>query len=116
MAERRISRRDFLGGIAAAGALPVLWPGDAFAQTGPAPPPNVRLGSPPPPAGGGGANRQLLGGWRLTQEFARGGLAIDFATMRCWMVGHSQRHEVLEFNLPAMGTGTDVNAWPAVTP
>jgi hypothetical protein len=58
----------------------------------------------------------LLGGWRLTQEFARGGLAIDFATMRCWMVGHSQRHEVLEFNLPAMGTGTDVNAWPAVTP
>lgn len=66
--------------------------------------------SPPPPAG-----RVLLGGWRLVQEFARGGLAIDFATMRCWITGHSQRPEVVEYQLPAMGAGADLAAWPAVT-
>ena len=59
-------------------------------------------------------NRQLLGGWRVAQEFARGAIAIDFARMKLWMVGHAQRNEVLEFNLPAMGSGSDVNAWPRV--
>jgi hypothetical protein len=52
----------------------------------------------------------------MTEGFARGAIAIDFATMRCWMAGHAQRHQVLEFQLPPMGTGTDINAWPQVEP
>ena len=114
MAERRISRRGFLSGVAAAGVLPGLWARDASAQ-GPAPPPNVRLAPKAPPAGGAG-NRQLLGGWRVAQEFARGAIAIDFATNRLWMVGHPQKQQILEFQLPAMGNGGDVDTWPRVDP
>jgi len=61
--------------------------------------------------------RQLLGGWRLAEDFARGAIAIDFDTMRLWMVGSQGRpNAIVEYNLPAMGTGTDVNAWPRVDP
>ena len=114
MADRRISRRAFLGGVAAAGAIPTLWPREASAQGGPPPPPNVRLVPTAPPAGSG--SRQLLGGWRVAQDFARGAIAIDFARMKLWMVGHAQRNEVLEYNLPTMGTGSNVDAWPRVDP
>jgi len=115
MAERRISRRDFLSGVAAVGALPVLWPGDAFAQNGPPPPLNVRLAYPAAAPGLGG-NRQLLGGWRLNQDFARGVIAIDFDRMKLWMSGHAQTQNILEYNLPPMGGGASVNAWPQVNP
>lgn len=114
--ERRISRRDFLGGVVAAGTLPALFPGDAAAQTGPPPPTNVRLVSAvqPPPAATTG--RQLIGGWRLAQDFARGPIAIDFATMRCWMVGHQQSDTIMEYRLPPMGSGEDLKGWPRVDP
>jgi hypothetical protein len=62
------------------------------------------------------AERTLLGGWRIAQEFARGAIAIDFSRMRLWMVGHTQRSEVLAYDLPSMGTGTDSDAWPRVDP
>lgn len=58
------------------------------------------------------AGRQLLGGYRLTQEFARGTIAADFARGRLWMAGHAQRNEVLEYSLPALGGGTDPAGWP----
>lgn len=66
----------------------------------------------PPPAGG----RALLGGWRITEEFAQGCIAIDFSRMKLWMVGHAQRQELLEYDLPPMGTGSDIAAWPRVDP
>lgn len=67
---------------------------------------------PPPPPGG----RQLLGGWRLAEPFARGAIAIDFSTMTGYMVGHAQQNYVQVYNLPAIGSGTDVNQWPIVVP
>ncbi len=60
--------------------------------------------------------RTLLGGWRLTQEFARGTIAIDFAAGKLWLAGHAQTNDVIEYDLPAMGTGSDPMAWPALTP
>ncbi len=69
---------------------------------------------PVPPDPGGQA---LLGGWRIAEEFARGAIAIDFARMKLWMVGSSgQPNSVLEYDLPAMGTGPDIAAWPRVDP
>ena len=59
-------------------------------------------------------NLQLLGGWRLTGEFSRGQLAIDHAAMRAFVVGHARRNEVYEYKLPAMGVGSDINAYPKV--
>jgi hypothetical protein len=64
---------------------------------------------PPPPV-----TRTLLGGWRLRQGYARGGIAIDFNSMRVGMIGHAQRNEVVEFDLPEMGVGDDPAAWPQV--
>jgi hypothetical protein len=58
----------------------------------------------------------LLGGWRIAQDFPRGCIAIDFSRMKLWMGGHAQRQEVMEYNLPAMGSGANVDAWPRVDP
>jgi len=74
----------------------------------PEPPP------PPPPPAPAELNLQLIGGWRLTGEFSRGQLAMDHATMRAFVVGHEQRNEVNEYQLPPMGTGVDINTWPKV--
>lgn len=63
----------------------------------------------PPPSG----SRQLIGGWRFPFDYQRGAIAIDFARMKLWMVGHSQRQEILEFDLPGMGTGPE-SSWPVV--
>lgn len=72
----------------------------------------VLVPPPPPPLEG----RSLLGGWRLAEPFARGPIAIDFDRMKLWLGGHSQQNTVVEYDLPAMGTGSDVSAWPRVTP
>jgi len=63
-----------------------------------------------------GPERALLGGYRIAAEFARGGIAIDFDRNKLWMAGHAQRWEICEYDLPAMGTGSDVDAWPRVDP
>lgn len=61
--------------------------------------------------------RKLLGGWRVANEFARGAIAIDWATRKLYMVGHAQRNEVQEYDLPAeFGPGEDINAWPRLNP
>lgn len=57
---------------------------------------------------------KLLGGWRITGEFAIGGIAIDHANRKLYMVGHAQRHEVYEYDLPEHGTGSDPAKWPRV--
>lgn len=72
-------------------------------------------GTQPPPPAPTELNLELKGGWRLKGEYARGQLAIDYATMRAFVVGHEQRNEVYEYQLPAMGTGSDYSQWPAVT-
>jgi len=76
------------------------------------PPPQPPPPPPPPPTTG----RTLLGGWRLTCPFSRGGIAIDWSTSSLYLVGHAQRNEVLHFQLPPMGTGTDSSQWPALQP
>jgi len=62
-------------------------------------------------------NLQLLGGLRLNLAYGRGGIAIDHTAKKLYVVGHSQRNEVAEIDLPeAYGTGSDVNAWPILNP
>jgi len=59
------------------------------------------------------ADFELLGGWRIRQEFARGGMAIDWTTRRVFASGHAQANEIHEYELPTeMGNGDDVNNWP----
>ena len=112
-----MNRRRFMARMAGAGlAAPLIW-SRASAQTGPAPPTNVRLASPtPPPPPSGSGNRQLIGGWRLAEEYANGAIAIDFSRMKLWMIGDRRLSTIVEYNLPAMGSGLDLNAWPAVAP
>lgn len=71
---------------------------------------------PPPPPAPAELKLELVGGWRLTGEFARSQLAIDHATMRAFVVGHGQRNEVIEYALPARGAGSDYTRWPTVQP
>jgi hypothetical protein len=89
---------------------------------------------PPSPPGKGNVKRlqpadfRLFGGWRLAQEYARGGLAIDFDNGRVFMAGHAQRDEICEFSLSrrdeqtgqlqriAPGMGDDVTKWPRLDP
>lgn len=56
----------------------------------------------------------LIGGWRVRQWYCKGGLAIDFGTMRAWTLGHAQTVPLAGYDLPAMGSGTSPNAWPQV--
>ena len=83
------------------------------AQAGPAPPTNVRIVTSPPPASTS-SSRQQLGGWYLPQ-LGHGPIAIDFSRMKLWMVMGAGASQVHEFNLPAMGTGTNHKAWPQPT-
>lgn len=56
---------------------------------------------------------ELLGGWRIRQEFARGGLAIDWTMRRLFSSGHSNENIIHEYQLPdSYGTGPDVLQWP----
>ena len=113
MAETTMNRRQFMAMASVGVAAPLIWPDSLGAtQAGPAPPTNVRVVSATP----GSVNRQLLGGWRVAQEFARGTIAIDFATNRLWMAGNAQRAEILEYQLTSMGSGADINAWPRLDP
>jgi hypothetical protein len=81
--------------------------------TPPAPAPNP---TPPLPSTPDSTGRQLLGGWQAANPFGRGSIAIDWSTKTMAMVGHTQRNEILLFDLPAMGTGTDSKQWPVVKP
>lgn len=78
----------------------------------PTEPPTEPPPTEPPPSTG---SRQLLGGWNFPFDWQRGAIAIDFSSMTLYMVGHSQRQEILEFALPPMGTG-DESTWPLVQP
>ena len=73
----------------------------------PLPPP-----PPPPPAPG---SYTLLGGWQLAVPYARGGLAIDFDTMTCYLAG-TVGGNVVRFALPPMGAGTNPATWPVLSP
>jgi hypothetical protein len=59
---------------------------------------------------------ELLGGWRITAEFARGGIAINLAEKKLFVVGHAQRNEVYEYDLPEFGKGSDLKKWPQLKP
>jgi hypothetical protein len=59
---------------------------------------------------------ELIGGWRLTGEFARGAIAIDHVGKKIYLVGHAQQNEVYEYDLPTHGTGKDINTWPILKP
>lgn len=104
--------------VVAIGATIVAQGGDLLRVMRPAPPAQAAALTPAiiPAAPQVTGARQLVGGWRFPFDYQRGAIAIDFSRMKLWMVGHVQRNEVLEYDLSAMGTGTDVNAWPAVSP
>lgn len=65
-----------------------------------------------------GFSLNLVGGWLVDQPYCKGGLAIDFGTMRCWTAGHSGNNAagIFGYQLPAMGSGTNMQAWPSVVP
>jgi len=68
---------------------------------------------PPTPTGRiTAAGFTLVGGWRIPQEFARGGLAIDWVNRRAYSGGHSQQTEIHEYELPEIGSGQEVSGWP----
>ncbi len=104
-----MNRRHALQSLAGAALAIAVLVSTLLAQ---APPANVRLVSNTPAS----SSRSLLGGWRITQPFARGAIAIDFSRMKLWMAGHAQDNTIVEYDLPAMGTGTDPDAWPIVVP
>src|SRR4051812_5829306 len=80
-------------------------------ERGATPPP------PPPPPPPVPTARQLVGGFRLKCEFARGGIALRDDARKLWLTGHAQRSEVLEFDLPAeIGAGSDPENWPVLEP
>src|SRR6266542_1320234 len=108
---RSLDRRAFLSALGAFGVIPAAV---QCRPQAPAPSQNDRAVPPGTSARSAATNRRLLGGWRVAEEFARGAIAIDFTRMKLWMIGHAQRNEVLEYDLPAMGTGSDVAAYPRV--
>jgi hypothetical protein len=55
---------------------------------------------------------KLVGGIRLPQPFSCGGLAIDFERGLIYQGGHPQKSNVIEYELPAIGSGANVNSWP----
>jgi hypothetical protein len=61
------------------------------------------------------ADFELIGGWRLEQDFARGGLAIDFATMTAYSGSHVHHHKINVYPLPEIGIGVNPSAWPMVS-
>jgi len=65
----------------------------------------------------GNFSLSLSGGWRLAQPYCKGGLAIDFGSMRCWTAGHAQDSPstLRGYDLPAMGAGTNPSSWPQVS-
>lgn len=56
--------------------------------------------------------RQLIGGWRIKNPFGKGAMAIDWDNRLLYMIGHTQRNELLVFDLPEMGTGENQADWP----
>lgn len=82
-------------------------------------PPVVPPPPDPPPVP---TARQLLGGWKLAGPFFRAGTAIQFDStgklpQKAWLVGMGEgAAPIYEYDLPPMGTGSDVNAWPRVDP
>jgi len=79
----------------------------------PVPVPPAPTPPPPTPPPVPGVQRVLLGGWRIPADYTNGTIAIDFSRMKLWVNGNNS---LLEFDLPAMGTGTDINSWPKLTP
>jgi hypothetical protein len=61
-----------------------------------------------------GFTLSLAGGWRLNQAYCKVGLAINFSTMKAWTLGHAQTMPLAEYQLPAMGSGTNFNSYPIV--
>lgn len=56
---------------------------------------------------------ELTGGYRIAQDFARCGMAIDFASRRVFASGHAQQNVIHEYALPdKLGTGPNVMNWP----
>lgn len=84
-------------------------------QQGPVTPtPPVTPPVTPPPAP---AFRATLGGWKLSFPFARGAIAVDWASRTLWVGGALQVDpRIAVYDLPDMGQGTDPTTWPVLAP
>jgi len=71
---------------------------------------------PPPPVASRikASNFRLIGGWRVPQEFSRGGLAIDWTNRRLFAGGAANDGKINEFELSNIGTGESVSNWPVL--
>jgi hypothetical protein len=101
------------------GPAPASTPTAAPKQT-PKPIPDPPPVSPPTPAPTAAllppVDRPLLGGWKVTNPFGRGCIAIDWSSNTLAVGGHGQENTLLLYDLPAMGSGTDPQTWPVLKP
>ncbi|TWT51913.1 hypothetical protein [Allorhodopirellula solitaria] len=58
---------------------------------------------------------ELMGGYIVPQVFSNPGLAIDFQTQRVYAGSRNNEQSINVYDLPAMGSGDDVSAWPRLT-
>jgi hypothetical protein len=82
----------------------------------PTPSPTPTPTSIPTPAPTSSDDRQLVGGWKLTNRFARGCIAIDWSMNTLAAGGPATENSLLLFDLPSMGLGTDLKTWPVLKP
>lgn len=61
-------------------------------------------------------NLELLGGWRVKEDFARGSFGIDHGTNTLYMAGHGQRRETKRYTLGAYTAGNDLNVYRIISP
>lgn len=81
-------------------------------STTPVPPTTTTTTTKPVPTGSSFANMKLIGGFRLSGEFARGEIAVDEEKKLIYQTGHAQRNEVYVYEYTSPGVGPDINAWP----
>jgi hypothetical protein len=104
---------------AAPGPAPISAPTAAPAQESKSTPPSSPSSPPtsaPTPGLVPAADRPLLGGWKMSNPFARGCIAIDWSSNTLAAGGHAQENNLLLYDLPAMGSGTDPKTWPVLKP
>lgn len=56
--------------------------------------------------------KRVIGGMKLTGEFARGEIAVDEANRMIYQTGHAQRREIYRYEMPDNFGNEDPDSWP----